>query len=555
MPLSIIPLSAAVALIALSIYKFLIYPTFISPLAKIPNAHWSAPISPLWILFHRQRQNDTPTVHDAHTRLGPLVRLAPNEISVNCVDGGIRTIYGGGFEKGDWYSNAFCNYDVAPMFAMEHNAPHSKRKRMLSNIYAKSTLHASEALRLQTSALIHDHLRPRLRAAADADEDVEMYDLFSAVMMDFVTGYIFGHRNGTRFTREDVSQGVALFHDFKARQPFTFWIQELPRFTAFLQRCGLLSLVVPPWVHDANAEIEAWVLTLCDAAAATLQSHARDPASVRPEDYPTVYAQLHSSLQKDRSKPAEDSPHHHHDHHHDHRLTLASELLDHTLAGFDTSGTTLTWLAHHLSLPPNSHWQTRLRHELFTLPTPFSPRALDALPLLDALVRETLRLHAAIPGNQPRMTPSGKTVFLGPHPAVPIPPHVRVQSQAYSLHRDPSIFPSPELWDPARWLHAPPASLAAMHRHFWAFSSGGRMCVGAHLALSDMKAAAWGVWGAFRTEVVCDVGMRPNGGYMAEPVGVGPGGRGRGCEGRFDPEVHGVRGEGRRFLRVRVRGV
>lgn len=102
MAIPIIPLAAAIAALALVIYKFLIYPAFISPLARCPNAHWSSAISSLWILYHRQQQIDTPTVHAAHTRLGPVVRLAPNELSINSVEGGIRTIYSGGFEKGDW---------------------------------------------------------------------------------------------------------------------------------------------------------------------------------------------------------------------------------------------------------------------------------------------------------------------------------------------------------------------------------------------------------------------------------------------------------------------
>lgn len=102
MEIPLIPLAAAATILAWCMYKFLIYPAFISPLARCPNAHWSSAISPLWILYQRQQQNDTPTIHAAHGRLGPVVRLAPNELSINSVDGGIRTIYSGGFEKGDW---------------------------------------------------------------------------------------------------------------------------------------------------------------------------------------------------------------------------------------------------------------------------------------------------------------------------------------------------------------------------------------------------------------------------------------------------------------------
>jgi hypothetical protein len=92
-----------------AIYLLLIYPAFISPLSKVPNAHWSSPFSSAWILWARFNCHENREVHTAHLEHGPIVRLGPNEISINCVDGGLRTVYGGGFEKGDWYS-IFDNY-------------------------------------------------------------------------------------------------------------------------------------------------------------------------------------------------------------------------------------------------------------------------------------------------------------------------------------------------------------------------------------------------------------------------------------------------------------
>jgi hypothetical protein len=91
------------------LYKFIIYPAVISPLSKIPNAHWSSPYSPLWILWVRFRLTENRVVHSAHLTHGPVVRLGPNEISIGTIDGGVKTVFGGGFEKGDWYS-VFDNY-------------------------------------------------------------------------------------------------------------------------------------------------------------------------------------------------------------------------------------------------------------------------------------------------------------------------------------------------------------------------------------------------------------------------------------------------------------
>lgn len=103
-----IPILGACLLFLLAVYKFIIYPTFLSPLSKIPNAHWSSSFSPVWILWTRYNVRENRTIYAAHLKYGPVIRLGPNELSVNDI-GGLRAIYGGGFEKGQWYS-FFDNY-------------------------------------------------------------------------------------------------------------------------------------------------------------------------------------------------------------------------------------------------------------------------------------------------------------------------------------------------------------------------------------------------------------------------------------------------------------
>ncbi|BAE58027.1 unnamed protein product [Aspergillus oryzae RIB40] len=102
----IVAISAIVLTITL-LYKCIVYPVFLSPLSKIPNAHWTAPISPAWMLWKRFRSQNNRTIQAAHERLGPIVRLSPSEISINCVEGGIKTVYTGGFEKHEWYPRVF----------------------------------------------------------------------------------------------------------------------------------------------------------------------------------------------------------------------------------------------------------------------------------------------------------------------------------------------------------------------------------------------------------------------------------------------------------------
>ena len=102
--------SVAVLLAGELFFRFLIYPAFISSLRKLPKAHPTCSISPAWILLQRWRGQENKILDEAHKKLGPVVRLGPREVSVNCVEGGIRTIYAGGFDKHNWYATIFNNY-------------------------------------------------------------------------------------------------------------------------------------------------------------------------------------------------------------------------------------------------------------------------------------------------------------------------------------------------------------------------------------------------------------------------------------------------------------
>ena len=91
------------SLLAVIAYKFIIYPAYLSPLSKIPNAHILSPWISLWIHWRRFWGQEIQTTDEAFQKHGPAARLGPNELSVNMIDGGIRSIHGGWFEKMEWY--------------------------------------------------------------------------------------------------------------------------------------------------------------------------------------------------------------------------------------------------------------------------------------------------------------------------------------------------------------------------------------------------------------------------------------------------------------------
>lgn len=482
-----------IAICCLFLYKLILYPAFISPLARIPNATPTAGFSWVWIFWKRYRQQEVAAIHKAHLLKGPIVRLGPNEVSVNCVKGGIQIVYSGGFEKGipdgNWY-HLFSNFDVDPMFAMARNQTHAARKRMLSNIYSKSSVSSSRMLSAFTVELLKGRLLPYLHSVCRSEESINICAVFSAVTMDLVTGYLFGSTAGSNMIR-DINFRDHFLDLYTSREDYGYWEQEWPKLSNALY--GIGYSVSPKHVHNANAEIENWCLSMCDAADALLRQgqSAVGSQDASPAEFPVVYAQLKAAMQKDaanRSEKSSADPERQ-------RLEIASELLDHLAAGYDTSSITLTFLAQELSRPHNTDVLTRLQSELCSLEVDAmtglpSVKDLDKAPLLHAVLYETLRLHAAIPGPQPRRTPnvSGGTT-LGPNAEYPsIPGGVRVSAQAHSLHRNPEVFPEPETWDPDRWLvndsgKVTTESIREMMRWFWAFGSGPRMCVGSNLAI------------------------------------------------------------------------
>lgn len=157
---------------------------------------------------------------------------------------------------------------------------------------------------------------------------------------------------------------------------------------------------------------------------------------------------------------------------------------------WQTTGDGLCFLMWELSQPRSFHMQRRLQEELAANPDV----SFDKLQYLDAVVMEGLRCFPAIPMSLPRYVPPGGRMIDGYF----IPERTIVSSQAYSTHRiDQTVFPEPDLFNPDRWLQEKGG--IDRKRLFFAFASGGRGCIGKHLALAEMKVLLRDVYSHFTT--------------------------------------------------------
>lgn len=277
---------------------------------------------------------------------------------------------------------------------------------MISNIYSKSVLQSSAIFARQAEVIIYDRLLPLLNSAcaSASTKSIDVHEIWMSTAMDFITAYIFGLDNSSNFLKneEERKHWLSLYH---SRKIYTFFNQELPHLTRFLRRLGVY--LYPTWVDDANRDLEAWCKKLCNTTSAYIDQTPKD--SDVGNNLGVMGAMVAGIAKESKSKGDESMlstttlryP----------ELSTDSEMMDHLAAGHETSGITLTYITWQLSrdLP----LQDKLRKELLTLSPHMSllsrsipnPKVLDALPLLHAVIMETLRLHAAIPGGQPRMTP------------------------------------------------------------------------------------------------------------------------------------------------------
>jgi cytochrome P450 len=164
-------------------------------------------------------------------------------------------------------------------------------------------------------------------------------------------------------------------------------------------------------------------------------------------------------------------------------------------AGFETTSAGIGWTLHAVHAHPGV--AERLREEVASVvgDDALTPTHLGAMPYLDAVVSESLRLHPPGPFSARKVVDD---VMLA---GQTIPAGALVVYSAYEVQRDPAHWPEPERFAPERWLPGD-----ALHRPvdpytYLPFGGGYRRCIGFALATQEIKAAV--------VEVVRRVDLRP----------------------------------------------
>jgi len=156
---------------------------------------------------------------------------------------------------------------------------------------------------------------------------------------------------------------------------------------------------------------------------------------------------------------------------------VADEAITMLLAGHETTALAVMFCVYELSRNPDIARDVRSEIDTQLAGHPARNSDLPRLPLLDAVIREVLRLYPPAP-------------VFGREVAVPlelggydIPRGATIGVSPYAMHRNPRYFPEPDRFHPQRWLSGSTDALPKFA--YFPFGGGPRICIGQHFALME----------------------------------------------------------------------
>ncbi|XP_051130117.1 flavonoid 3'-monooxygenase CYP75B137-like isoform X3 [Andrographis paniculata] len=152
---------------------------------------------------------------------------------------------------------------------------------------------------------------------------------------------------------------------------------------------------------------------------------------------------------------------------------LKALMLDIVAGGTDTSATTMEWaMAELMNNPIIMEKAQKELSEVVGLDNIVEEHHLPKLKYLDAVVKETLRLHPAVPLLVPR-SPSQSSIVGG----YTIPKNTTVFINVAYIQKDPRFWDNPREFKPERFLGGE-YDFSGNSFKFLPFGSGRRICVG-----------------------------------------------------------------------------
>ncbi|KAF2686311.1 cytochrome P450 [Lentithecium fluviatile CBS 122367] len=460
------------ALVALCVVRFVylvIYRLFFSPLAKFPGPKLAAATG--WYEFYFDYFFNGKYVFEIermHKVYGPIVRVNPDELSIHDPSYYTELYVTGSTRRSEHYDNFVkgIDFEASHILTRDHDL-HRQRRKPLDPFFSRNGVQRLQGMLGEVIL----KMETRLHEFSGTKKVVRLDHVFSAFSSDVMCRIcLSGGPDGEK--KPDFLDDADFSPDWF--DCIVNMVKSLPLFTGF------------PWIIHIVSFIPMSILLRLLPAGKTFSDFRKfslsciqeairvkednDRKGIKTDDRGSIFLHLANS-----DMPAsERSPE---------RLVKEAQVL--LAGGTATTSHSLGYAAFQVLYRPQL--REALKEEL-TKPMADWPRhvptwaELEKLPLLTAVIKESLRLAYGVMHRLPRVSPDVALQY-GEYT---IPPGVPVGMSTYFMHTDPEAFPDPFAFKPERWLGK---LTPAMLRNYVPFARGSRNCLGQNLGQAELYLA------------------------------------------------------------------
>ncbi|KAH6975208.1 cytochrome P450 [Ilyonectria sp. MPI-CAGE-AT-0026] len=493
------PWAPAAVLAAVVAYYLFPYLVTFGALRGIP-APFGAQFSNFWLLSACRRGKRYELVDQVHKKLGPVVRIAPNHVSIADASA-INAIYGhgNGFLKSDYY-DPFVSIHRG-VFNTRNRAEHTRKRKIVSHTFApKSVLEFEPYIRqnLELWAKQWDSIVQK-SPNRDGTADLDCLNWFNFVAFDIIADLAFGKPFGMIAAGADIAEVKASPTSPAIYAPACEIMNRRGEVSATLG-CAPWLKPYAKWLPDPffSQGLQA-VENLAGIAIARVSERLERATDVNRKD-------LLARLMDGRDEKGEPLG----------RSELTAEALTQLIAGSDTTSNSSCALLYNVVRTPGVLQKLQAEIDAAAPGDDAVPayEEVKHLPYLGHCINETLRYHSPsgiglpreIPPNSRGITLHGRHFGAGTVLSVP----------TYTIHHSKEIWgPDADDFRPERWEDLTPDQKTA----FIPFSHGPRSCVGRNLAEMQMRLIA-AVWVKRYGVVLRQEVMETREGFLRKPMGL-----------------------------------
>ncbi|KAK4189076.1 cytochrome P450 [Podospora australis] len=435
----------------------ILYNIYLHPLADVPGPlSWRALRLPyVRSLVRGAFIRDTLKMH---LKYGPIVRVAPDEISFAGADAATQVLTGRGAnphaipKDPRWTIPG--EIELGLVTEIDHEV-HARIRKLLAPAFTPAALRSQEPILQLYSNLLID----RLREKAKAHEVVDMVRWFNFISFD-----IFG----------DLAFGESW--DCLQRSEYHSWIA----YQTNTSRAGAIAAAPAfyPWLYIILKQLIPASLMKRVAEHIQFVSDKIQKRLNLEQEREDIMSHVLKSMEREDLGGVSMGQ-------------INTTFVELNIAGTETSASLLSAILRLLlDNPDKLAMLTSEIRQRFPSQTSMTLESLKDLPYLDAVIREGGRLCPPVPWLAPRRVPPGDagTVVCGTW----LPGGTSLSVNLYAMHLSPMLFHSPNSFVPERWLPEATTDPKSpcyndQRQAVQIFTVGPRACIGRDLAWAEQR--------------------------------------------------------------------